>query len=128
MKTAIAAAIASAALFTIPHQVAAPGRGARPLDGASAAREAAAPAEPFGVAPVACTFTHPQYVGNCVEKVTPTGKQTTVQACRAILACLNNSRCVKTYCQSTTIRGGWTLVSPREKKLAAATPPGGYGG
>ena len=127
MKTAIAAAIASAALFAIPHQVAAPGGGARPLDGASGL-EAAAPAEPFGVDPVACTFTHPQYVGSCVEKVTPTGKHTPVQACRVILDCLNNSRCVKTYCQSTTIRGGWTLVSPKEKELAVATPPAGYGG
>ena len=128
MKTVIAAAIASAALFTIPHQGAAPGGGARPLDGASATLEAAAPAEPFDVDPVACTFAHPQYVGHCVEKVTPTGKQTPVQACRVILDCLNNSRCVMTYCQSTTIRGGWTLVSPKEKKLAVATPPGGYGG
>jgi len=39
-----------------------------------------------------------------------------VQACRVILGCLNNSQCVKTYCQSTTIRGGWSLVSPKEKE------------
>ncbi|HEX6972783.1 MAG TPA: hypothetical protein VF147_00195 [Vicinamibacterales bacterium] len=64
--------------------------------------------------PVACTFSHPQYSGQCVEKVTPEGKQTPVQACRVVLDCLNNARCVKTYCQATTIRGGWTLVSPKE--------------
>jgi hypothetical protein len=66
--------------------------------------------------PVACTFAHPQYAGNCVETVTPEEKQTPVQACRVVLSCLNNAQCVKTYCQSTTIRGGWTLVSPKEKE------------
>lgn len=66
--------------------------------------------------PVDCTFAHPQYAGKCVEKVTPEAKQTPVQACRVILGCLNNSQCVKTYCQSTTIRGGWSLVSPKEKE------------
>ena len=66
--------------------------------------------------PVACTFAHPQYAGNCVETVTPADKQTPVQACRVVLGCLNNAQCVKTYCQSTTIRGGWTLVSPKEKE------------
>jgi hypothetical protein len=65
---------------------------------------------------VDCTFAHPQYAGKCVEKVTPEATQTPVQACRVILDCLNNSQCVKTYCQSTTIRGGWSLVSPKEKK------------
>lgn len=66
--------------------------------------------------PVACTFAHPQYAGSCVETATPTDRQTPVQACRVILDCLNNAQCVKTYCQSTTIRGGWTLVSPKEKE------------
>ena len=119
MKTVIGAAIVTAALFAIPQQRAAPGVGAPPID--------RVPAQPSDADQVACTFSHPQYVGNCVEKVTPTGKQTPVQACRVILDCLNNSRCVKTYCQSTTIRGGWTLVSPREKELTVATLPGGYG-
>jgi hypothetical protein len=68
--------------------------------------------------PVACAFANPRYVGNCVEKVTPEEKQTPVQACTAILNCLNNAQCVKTYCQSTTVRGGWTLVSPKEKEKA----------
>ena len=72
--------------------------------------------KPKETEPVACTFAHPRYAGNCVEQVTPVGKQTPVQACRVILDCLNNPQCVKTYCQSTAIRGGWSLVSPKEKE------------
>jgi len=51
--------------------------------------------------------------GTCVEKVTPEEDQSHLAACRVVLACLNDTRCVKTYCQATTIRGGWTLVSPK---------------
>jgi hypothetical protein len=65
---------------------------------------------------VDCTFSNPRYAGSCVEQVTPTGQQTPVQACQVILGCLNNSQCVKTYCNATTVRGGWTLVEPKEPK------------
>jgi hypothetical protein len=65
---------------------------------------------------VDCTFSNPRYAGSCVEQVTPTDEQTPVQACQVILGCLNNPQCVKTYCQSTTVRGGWTLVEPKEEK------------
>ena len=51
---------------------------------------------------VACTFDHPDYAG-----------QTPMQACGVVLACLNDTRCVKTYCGATTIRGGWRLVSAK---------------
>ena len=76
------------------------------------------PATGARVTPVAppaleCVFEHPRYVGSCTEEVTPQENQTHLQACRAILACLNNPQCVKSYCQATTLRGGWTLVSPR---------------
>jgi hypothetical protein len=64
-------------------------------------------------ATVECAFQHPRYVGTCVEKVTPEKDQSHLAACRVVLACLNDTRCVKTYCQATTIRGGWTLVSPK---------------
>ncbi len=64
--------------------------------------------------PVDCTFSNPRYAGMCVEKTTPTGRQTPVQACRVILDCLNNPRCVKTYCNATTVRGGWSLETPKE--------------
>ena len=65
--------------------------------------------------PVDCTFSNPRYAGSCIEQVTPTGNQTPVQACRVVLDCLNNSQCVKTYCNATTVRGGWTLVEPRQE-------------
>jgi hypothetical protein len=60
-----------------------------------------------------CVFEHPRYVGSCVEAVTPRDDQTHLQACQAIIACLNNPQCVTSYCQATTLRGGWTLVSPK---------------
>jgi hypothetical protein len=68
---------------------------------------------PIPASGLECVFEHPRYVGSCVEEVTPEQNQTHLQACRAILACLNNPQCVKSYCQATTLRGGWTLVSPR---------------
>ena len=35
------------------------------------------------------------------------------QACQAILSCLNNVDCLKTYCSATTIRTGWKLESAK---------------
>jgi len=58
---------------------------------------------------VTCTFANPSYAGDCVEKTTRTEKEKPAAACRPILDCLNNPRCVKNYCQATTIRQGWTL-------------------
>jgi len=66
--------------------------------------------------PVDCTFANPRYAGQCVERVTPAGTQTPVQACSVLLQCLNNPQCIQTYCRSTNVRGGWTLVSPKPKK------------
>jgi len=82
---------------------------------------------PFADAPVTasaleCVFEHPRYVGSCVEEVMPQDNQTHLQACQAILACLNNTRCVKSYCQATTLRGGWTLVSPEPAAQPARQP------
>ena len=71
---------------------------------------------PIDTRPIDCTFSNPRYAGSCVEQTTPAAKQTPVQACQVILACLNNARCVKTHCQNTTIRGGWSLVSPKPEK------------
>jgi len=60
---------------------------------------------------VACTFENPKFAGQCVENVTPDENQSPVQACNVVLSCLNNPRCVKIYCNATTLRAGWTLVS-----------------
>lgn len=76
--------------------------------------------EPVAPPALECVFEHPRYVGSCVEQVTPEDDQTHLQACQAILACLNNTQCVKSYCQATTLRGGWTLVSPRPAPLSTA--------
>lgn len=69
-----------------------------------------------GSGPIDCTFSNSRYAGKCVERVTPAARQAPVQACRVILECLNDTRCVKTYCQATTVRGGWSLESPKETK------------
>ncbi len=58
---------------------------------------------------VTCTFSNRSYAGDCVEKTTRTAKQKPAEACRPILNCLNNPQCAASYCQSTTIRQGWTL-------------------
>lgn len=60
---------------------------------------------------VTCAFANPSYAGDCVEKTTREEKEKPAAVCRPILDCLNNPRCVKTYCQATSIRQGWTLKS-----------------
>lgn len=69
--------------------------------------------EAGGAAPVkvTCTFENPSYAGACVESTTRDAPETPASACAPILQCLNDARCVKTYCQSTSIRQGWTLKS-----------------
>jgi hypothetical protein len=62
---------------------------------------------------VTCTFANPGFVGACVETTTRTEKQKPAAVCQPILSCLNNPRCVQTYCQATTIRQGWSLKSAK---------------
>lgn len=71
---------------------------------------------------VECTFSNPAYPGPCaVSEVVPRSL-TPEAACQRVLECLNDARCVtKTYCNATTVRGGWKLVSAAEAK---APPPG----
>jgi hypothetical protein len=65
---------------------------------------AAGPAQVRGGA-APCCYTNPQYAGPCA--VVP-GKGET---CASILAYLNNPRSQgKSYCNNTTIRGGWKRV------------------
>ena len=74
-------------------------------------------AQPGGTYVVECTFSNPAYSGKCgVSEETPPAV-TPQKACEAILACLNDTRCVtKTYCNATTVRGGWKLEEAGEKK------------
>jgi hypothetical protein len=58
-----------------------------------------------------CVFTHPAFSGKCTENVDVAETSTAVDACSAILDCLNDVRCTKTYCSATTLRGGWKLES-----------------
>ncbi len=79
---------------------------------ASGPRWIATPA--LGAAPAAkatCTLVNPAYTGACVETTTRRADETPKVACQPILECLNDSRCAKTYCRSTSVRQGWTLKS-----------------
>ncbi len=67
-------------------------------------RLAAAPPPPQAT----CVFTNPAYSGKCVENADIAEGSSPQQACQAILSCLNNVECLKTYCSATTIRSGWT--------------------
>ena len=58
-----------------------------------------------------CVFTNPGFAGKCVENADVPDGSAPGQACAAILQCLNNVDCLKTYCDATTIRGGWQLES-----------------
>jgi hypothetical protein len=59
---------------------------------------------------VTCAFSHPSYSGWCrVSRTVPrVGAQ---KYCSQVLGCLNDVACVATYCNATTIRGGWRLES-----------------
>jgi hypothetical protein len=66
---------------------------------------AAAPSRAAGP-PKPCCFTNDRYAGTC--KVVPGDGET----CQSVLAYLNNPMSTgKAYCDSTNVRGGWTLVS-----------------
>jgi hypothetical protein len=60
-----------------------------------------------------CVFSNPAFAGKCVENADIGQGSSAQQACEAILSCLNNVDCLKTYCQATEIRGGWRLESAK---------------
>jgi hypothetical protein len=66
--------------------------------------------------PVVCGFRNSSYTGLCEER-TPYVQGKKLEAlCKPILDCLNDTRCIKTYCGSTTVRQGWVLESARREK------------
>ena len=66
--------------------------------------------------PVVCGFRNTAYAGLCEER-TPYVKDKKLEAiCQPVLDCLNDFRCIKTYCGSTTVRQGWTLESAKRDK------------
>ena len=77
------------------------------LDGRPASQAAAAQPP----ARATCILVHPAFAGKCTETAEIPAGSTPRQACEAILSCMNNVACTKTYCQATTIRQGWKLES-----------------
>ena len=66
--------------------------------------------------PVVCGFRNASHAGLCEER-TPYVKGKALDAlCKPILDCLNDTRCIKTYCGATTIRQGWVLESAAREK------------
>jgi hypothetical protein len=83
-------------------------RGATPARVAPRPSEASAAEEP---AAQKCCFSNPRYSGTC--EVAPAKGET----CATVLAYLNNPNSLgKTYCENTTIRGGWQSASCAPKK------------
>lgn len=78
------------------------------LHGAAQAPEATYTAE--------CVLSNPAYSGRCTVSEESPKAATPRKACEAVLSCLNDPRCSKTYCNATTIRSGWKLEESREKK------------
>lgn len=60
-----------------------------------------------------CVFTNPAYSGACTQTTPIAQGSTAAQACESVLSCLNSAQCEKTYCNATTLRGGWKLESAR---------------
>ena len=83
--------------------------GAGAAESASSTR-APSPSTTPGAAPtVICDFSNPGYSGWCrVTKQLQPGKRPR-GFCSQVLACLNDVRCIRTYCNATTIRTGWKL-------------------
>ncbi|MEO8432604.1 MAG: hypothetical protein ABI592_13915 [Acidobacteriota bacterium] len=75
-----------------------------PRDGARAGSGAA-----DAGATVTCSFSNPGYSGFCRQAQVLARGASAAKACTGMLRCLNDVRCVKTYCEATTIRTGWKL-------------------
>jgi hypothetical protein len=66
--------------------------------------------------PVTCALSNPAFSGRCrVTETVPDGA-TAAKVCKDVLQCLNDVRCIKTYCNATTVRGGWKLEEIQTKK------------
>jgi hypothetical protein len=78
-------------------------------DTASSTQAAPPSPTPGAATTVTCDFSNPGYSGWCrVTKQLQPGKRPR-GFCSQVLACLNDVRCIRTYCNATTIRGGWKL-------------------
>jgi hypothetical protein len=66
--------------------------------------------------PVVCGFRNPSFAGLCEERAPYEKGKKPEAICKPILDCLNDTRCIKTYCGATTIRQGWVLESATRAK------------
>jgi hypothetical protein len=83
--------------------------GAVAAESASSTEAPSPSATPEAAPSVSCAFSNPGYSGWCrVTKQLAPGKRPR-SLCSQVLACLNDVRCIRTYCNATTIRGGWRL-------------------
>lgn len=96
--------------FTLPR-LAAAGLIAAVVAGASVSLTAGRPAMQRQEPPVVCALRNPSYAGLCEERAPYEQGKKLDAICKPILDCLNDTRCIKTYCGSTTIRQGWVLES-----------------
>jgi hypothetical protein len=62
---------------------------------------------------VVCELSNPAYSGWCRVTEKLTGEATPASACKSVLRCLNDTSCARTYCNATTVRGGWKLEGIR---------------
>ena len=62
-----------------------------------------------------CAFSNQAYSGFCRVSERVPRAVPPAAACKNVLSCLNNSQCIKTYCNATTIRGGWKLESSKRQ-------------
>jgi hypothetical protein len=65
---------------------------------------------------VVCGFRNAAHAGLCEERTPGVKNKKPEDLCKPILDCLNDPRCIKTYCGSTTVRQGWTLESAKRDK------------
>jgi hypothetical protein len=56
-------------------------------------------------------FSNPSYSSWCRVTENLREEAQADEVCQGVLRCLNDVDCVKTYCNATTIRGGWKLES-----------------
>jgi len=83
---------------------------------------AAGSAPPPPPAPTAtCVFSNPGYAGKCTQSAPIAAGSNEQKTCESILQCLNDTRCLKTYC-GTEIRTGWKLESAKSSASPPAAP------
>ena len=71
------------------------------------------PPSATATAAATCVFTNAAFAGKCTQNADLPQAGSAQQACESILRCLNDTACLKTYCQATTIRSGWRLESAK---------------